>query len=61
MKIVMKILMSTCKILCLLVVFMNSLLLDGKSRYSGIAEDEDGNILFGYYWHNMRQWRETHR
>ena len=48
MKIVMKILMSTCKILCLLVVFMNSLLLDGKSRYSGIAEDEDGNILFGY-------------
>ena len=47
MKIVMKIVMSTCKILCLLVVFMNSLLLDGKSRYSGIAEDEDGNILFG--------------
>ena len=47
MKIVMKILMSTCKILCLLVVFMNSLLLDGKSRYSSIAEDEDGNILFG--------------
>ena len=47
MKIVMKILISTCKILCLLVVFMNSLLLDGKSRYSGIAEDEDGNILFG--------------
>jgi hypothetical protein len=26
---------------------MNSLLLDGKSRYSSIAEDEDGNILFG--------------
>jgi hypothetical protein len=26
---------------------MNSLLLDGKNCYSGIAEDEDGNILFG--------------
>jgi hypothetical protein len=26
---------------------MNSLLLDDKNRYSSIAEDADGDILFG--------------
>jgi hypothetical protein len=26
---------------------MNSVLLDGKNRYSNIAEDDDGDILFG--------------
>jgi hypothetical protein len=38
MKIVMKIVMSTCKILCLLVVFMNSLLLDGIRVATAVSQ-----------------------
>jgi hypothetical protein len=48
MKIVMKIVMSTCKIICLLVVFMNSLLLDGIRAVTAVSQKmRDGNILFG--------------